>query len=68
MQECEECGQQNKLMTLPEVADFLQISLRSAYGWVKEGKLPGFKVGAAWRFDRADIDRWVEERKKRHCR
>ena len=64
MQKCKECGGQGKLMTLAEVADYLQIALRTAYGWVKEGKLPGFKVGNAWRFDRADIDKWVATKKR----
>ena len=52
-------------MTLVEVAQYLKIAERTAYGWVKEGKLPGFKVGNAWRFDKADIQQWVQERKDR---
>jgi len=51
-------------MTLDEVAQHLRIGKRTAYGWAKSGKLPAFKVGGTWRFDRADIDRWVDERKK----
>jgi excisionase family DNA binding protein len=32
-------------MTLAEVVEYLKIAPRTAYGWVKAGKLPGFKVG-----------------------
>jgi len=52
-------------MTLSEVAEYLKIAERTAYGWVKEGKLPGFKLGNAWRFDKADIQKWVQEHKDR---
>ena len=44
-------------------AEYLKIAERTAYGWVKEGKLPGFKMGSAWRFDKADIQKWVQEKK-----
>ncbi len=58
-----ESGGERQLMTLPEVAEHLRIGQRTAYGWAKSGKLPAFKIGNTWRFDRADIDRWVEEQK-----
>ncbi len=57
-------GEERQLMTLEEVAKHLRIGKRTAYGWAKSGELPAFKVGGTWRFDRADIDRWVEEQKK----
>ena len=63
MDECVKCGRPTGLMTLSEVAEYLKIAERTAYGWVKAGKLPGFKLGNAWRFDRADIKKWVQEHK-----
>lgn len=54
-----------QLMTLEEVAAHLRIGKRTAYQWAKDGRIPAFKVGQAWRFDRADIDRWVEKQKGR---
>jgi excisionase family DNA binding protein len=52
-----------KLMTIQDVAEYLQIKERTIYGWVQNGKMPGFKLGNAWRFKREDIDLWIEERK-----
>ena len=52
-------------MTLAEVAEYLKIAERTAYGWVKEGKLPGFKLGNAWRFDKSDIRKWVQDQKSK---
>jgi len=56
-------GDERQLMTLEEVAQHLRIGKRTAYGWAKSGHLPAFKVGGTWRFERADIDKWVQEQK-----
>jgi excisionase family DNA binding protein len=63
MNTSEKPGDERRLMTLEEVAEHLRIGKRTTYGWAKSGKLPGFKVGGTWRFDRADIDTWVEKQK-----
>jgi len=46
-------------MTVKEVADYLRVNQRTVYRLAVERKLPGFKVGATWRFKRADIDGWI---------
>jgi excisionase family DNA binding protein len=65
MRKIQKQGDARQLMTLVEVADHLRIGKRTAYGWAKDGMLPAFKIGQAWRFDRADIDRWVEQQKNK---
>ncbi len=51
------------ILTLPEVAKLLRLSEKTAYRLAAEGKLPGFKVGGSWRFQRADIGAWIEQKK-----
>ena len=52
----------DKLLTISDVARLLNISERSVYRLVGAGKLHGFKPGGgAWRFRRSDIDAWVED-------
>ncbi len=53
----------DEVLTMKEVAALLKIGEKTAYTMAKRGDLPGFKVGGQWRFKRADIDRWIEERK-----
>jgi excisionase family DNA binding protein len=53
----------DEIMTIREVAVFLKIKEKTAYKLVAEGKLPGFKVGGAWRFKRVDLNRWIERKK-----
>ena len=47
------------VMTVREVADYLRVNQRTVYRLAVERKMPGFKVGATWRFKRADIDGWI---------
>lgn len=49
----------DSVLTVKEVADYLRVNQRTVYRLAVEGKLPGFKVGATWRFKRSDIDAWI---------
>ena len=47
-------------MTLLELASYLNVSERTIYEWLQRDIVPAFKIGAAWRFRREDIDAWLE--------
>lgn len=47
------------VLTLAEVAQRLRISHATVYRLAASGKLPGTKVGRAWRFDAATIEQLV---------
>jgi excisionase family DNA binding protein len=49
----------DSVMTVKEVAEYLRVNQRTVYRLAVDRKLPGFKVGATWRFKRADIDGWI---------
>lgn len=51
------------ILTVKEVSEYLKLTEKTAYRLAAEGKIPGFKVGGSWRFDKADIDKWIEEQK-----
>lgn len=51
----------DEIMTVREMAEYLKIAEKTAYRFVSEGKLPAFKVGGAWRFRKAEVDRWIKE-------
>lgn len=50
----------NEIMTIKELADYLKIAEKTAYRFAAEGKVPGFKVGSAWRFKKEEIDAWIK--------
>ena len=51
-------------MTVRDVAKFLNVGSITVYRLVQAGELPGFKVAGSWRFQEADIRRWIEEKKQ----
>ncbi|NBV06565.1 MAG: DNA-binding protein [Proteobacteria bacterium] len=52
------------IMTIKELADYLKIAEKTAYRFALEKKVPGFKVGAAWRFRKKEIDEWIVKQTK----
>lgn len=47
------------VMTVDQVAAYLQVSKRTVYNMAAAGDLPAAKVGDQWRFYRPEIDRWL---------
>ena len=52
-----------QIMTIKEVSEYLKLAEKTAYRLASQGKMPAFKIGGSWRFDKADIDKWIEEQK-----
>ena len=48
-----------KWVNIEDVADHLSISLDTARTWLKDGKLPSYKVGKRYKFKLSEIDSWV---------
>lgn len=51
-------------LTLRDVAELLKLSEKTIYRLAQSGRLPGFKAGKQWRFDRDDIRRWTSAKKR----
>lgn len=51
-------------MTVRDVAARLNVDEKTIYRLAQRGDLPGFKVAGAWRFQRADLQRWIDQRKR----
>lgn len=52
-------------MSVHDVAAYLNVDEKTIYRLAQRGELPGFKVAGAWRFQREDLRRWIEQRKRR---
>ena len=50
---------ESDIMTLRQVADYLHCAYSTACRLVRQGEIPGFKVGGGWRFMKSEIDRWI---------
>lgn len=50
---------ENSLLTVKEIAKYLNISIRQVYRLIESG-MPHRKVGKHYRFRKQDIDNWTE--------
>ena len=50
------------VLTVEEAAEYLQISPGMLLRKVREGVVPGAKVGRHWRFSRRQLLAWVERK------
>ncbi|MCM3594192.1 helix-turn-helix domain-containing protein [Metabacillus idriensis] len=55
---------EHEIMTISQVAEYLQISEMTTYKLVQEGKIPGFKIGRHWRVKKDDLNETIEKLKR----
>ncbi len=53
---------QNELLTAAETCRYLKITPRTLYRYIRNRRLPGFKLGKEWRFVRSDLEQWIRQR------
>ena len=51
---------ESRLITIKEAASYLAVSVSTLYGWVWQRRIPYIKMGRALRFDRADLEQFVQ--------
>jgi excisionase family DNA binding protein len=51
-----------QVFTIKELSKYLKIAESSLYKLVREGKIPGQKIGKTWRFYKPAIDSWLSEK------
>lgn len=52
----------DKVLTVEELCEWLQVHSCTIYKLAKCGRLPGFRVGTEWRFRKDAIERWMAEK------
>jgi len=56
----------DNIMTLREVAQYLGLHVMTVYKLTREGRVPAAKIGGQWRFKRDVLDEWLETQMHRH--
>ena len=49
------------LLTLEQVAEYLNVDKFTVYRLLADNELPAFKVGNQWRFKRKMIENWLKK-------
>jgi excisionase family DNA binding protein len=47
-------------LDLDQLEDYLRLPKSTLYHLAQQRRLPGHKVGRAWRFDRDEVDEWIK--------
>jgi excisionase family DNA binding protein len=53
-----------QIMTTQDMAKYLKLHPITISKFAKEGKIPSFRIGRAWRFDKDVIDKWISGNQK----
>ena len=56
----------SQVMTLQEVARYLNLHVMTMYKLTREGRVPAAKIGGQWRFKRDVLDEWLEAQMNKH--
>jgi excisionase family DNA binding protein len=54
----------SKYLTVAELSEYLQIHRTTIYRMLRQGKLPGFRIGSDWRFSLDAIEQWQRDQTK----
>ena len=52
------------LLTVEEAAKYLKVKPNVLRRWLREGRIPGIKLGVNWRIDEQDLQKHLEQLKK----
>jgi excisionase family DNA binding protein len=55
----------DRILTITQVAEYLNIRKLTVYKLAREGGLPAFKVGGQWRFKKELLDKWIARETER---
>ena len=53
-----------RLMDIDDLANYLKLKKQTIYNWLHQEKISGIKVGGVWRFDRRDVDSWLQSKRR----
>jgi len=54
------------IMTIKEVAKYLDVHPAIIYRLAQRGDIPAFKIGSDWRFHKKYIDEWIAREMKKN--
>ena len=56
-------GLKGNILNIEELARYLEVEVSNILEWANSGKIPAFKEGNDWRFERPKIEEWIVKEK-----
>ena len=50
-----------QILNVSELSEYLRIHKTTIYRMLRQGRLPGFRIGSDWRFSVEAIDQWLRD-------
>ena len=54
--------QEKEIMTVKQVAEYLQMDEHTIYKLARSGQIPSLKITGQWRFKKKIIDKWIGDK------
>ena len=54
-----------EVMDIGEASEYLGVSRTTLDKYIREGRIPAFKLGKRWRFKKSVLDLWMEKQSTR---
>jgi excisionase family DNA binding protein len=54
-----------QILNVSELSEYLRIHKTTIYRMLREGRLPGFRIGSDWRFSVEAIDQWLRDQSQK---
>ncbi len=58
----------DEVLTTAETCRYLKVAPRTLYRYIKEKRVPAFKLGKDWRFVKSELDQWLRKKSREHAR
>jgi len=56
-------GSKGNILNIEELAMYLEVEVSNILEWANSGKIPAFKEGNDWKFERPKIEEWIAKEK-----
>lgn len=50
-------------LKIKDICELLQVSEKTVYRWIKDNKIPTYKINNQYRFNKAEINDWILKNK-----
>lgn len=60
---CQMLTGKGNVFNIEELARYLEVEVSNILDWANSGKIPAFKEGNDWKFERPKIEEWIAKEK-----
>ena len=61
-------GVSDEVLTTAETCRYLKVAPRTLYRYIKDRRVPAFKLGKDWRFVKSELDFVLRKKSREHSR